>query len=93
MAIFGHFCCAVFEAQKRGFYFVDALLFYFVKIHFVDAFLSGFLKIDGILLCRRFSPETTLSTHLDNISLCRRISSEKHLELRRQSLKTEICVD
>ena len=93
MAIFGHFCCAVFEAQKRGFYFVDALLFYFVKIRFVDAFLSGFLKIDGILLCRRFSPETTLSTHLDNISLCRRISSEKHLELRRQSLKTEICVD
>ena len=102
MAIFGHFWSAVFEAQKRGFYFVDALLFYFVKIHFVDAFLSRFLKIDGISLCRRNSPENrfvdafiqyfTLSTHFFRKTFGIASTKFKNGELWRLSWKTENCV-
>ena len=57
MAICGQICGTDFETKKRGFHFVDALLFYFVKFNFFDAFLSLFLKIDQISLCRRISPE------------------------------------
>ena len=73
MAISGHFWCAVFEAQKRGFYFVDALLF-------------SFVKNNRISLCRRISlafsqnrRSFALSTHFSRKTLCRRNSPEKHL--------------